>query len=54
LVEVVRVPGSDFAASLDGALVVGLSDEVESEVTHHRHIVSAMPNPETREVLFEG
>ena len=54
MAQVVGVPGSDFAASLYGALVVGLTDEVEGEGAHDRHIVSAMPKPEAREVLLDG
>ena len=44
----------DFTPSLDGALVLGLSDEIEGEVAHHGHVVSAVADPEAREVLFEG
>jgi len=34
--------------------VFGLSDEIEGEVSHDGHVVSAVPYPEAREILFEG
>jgi hypothetical protein len=45
---------SDFTPSLDGALVLGLSDEIEGEVADHGHVVSAVTDPEASEVLFKG
>jgi hypothetical protein len=37
-----------LCASLDGALVLGLSDEIEREASHHGHVVHAVPDPEVR------
>jgi hypothetical protein len=39
LEQVLWVPGGAFAASLDGSLVGGLSDQIEGEVADDGHVL---------------
>src|SRR6202035_3707172 len=48
LQQVLRIPRGALAASLDGALVGDLADQIKGEVADHGHVVGALAMARTR------